>query len=153
MFLYPEKIESTLHVTQIKNWVLDYCLSSLGRERIAAQATYANAIELERELRKVNEFKNLLMLGIPFPSDGYHDLKEDLKYVHIENYVLDAEQFIRIKSSVIAIDQIHQFFKVFGFRSIFGSIADFHKPFQRLPVIILSKKCLHHPFFNLFLYS
>lgn len=111
MFLYPEKIESTLHVTQIKNWVLDYCLSSLGRERIAAQATYANAIELERELRKVNEFKNLLMLGIPFPSDGYHDLKEDLKYVHIENYVLDAEQFIRIKSSVIAIDQIHQFFK------------------------------------------
>ncbi|MBK7958335.1 MAG: hypothetical protein IPK03_09565 [Bacteroidetes bacterium] len=111
MFLYPEKIISTLHIDQIKNWVTDYCLSSLGRERIASQSAYVSNIELERELRKVNEYKNLLIMGIPFPTDGYHDLKEDLKYVHIENYVLDAEQFIRIKSSVIAIEQIHQFFK------------------------------------------
>lgn len=111
MLVYPSNITAVLRFDAILEALKQYCHSEIGIRRLEAQPWIQDKLLLEKELKKVVEFKNIFAFDIPFPALSCHDLIKDFEHIHLENAYLDIEVFLRIKDNATAIESIIKFFK------------------------------------------
>ncbi len=111
MLVYPSNITALLRFDAILEVLKQYCHSEIGIRRLETQPWIHDKFLLEKELRKVVEFKNIFTFDIPFPALSCHDLTINFEHIHIENSYLDIEVFLKIKDNASAIESIVKFFK------------------------------------------
>ena len=111
MYLYPENISKLLRFEDIQILLKKYCFSELGMDLVENQVWIHDKIILEKELRKVVEFKNIIQFDNSFPALTYFNLKEALEHINIQNFYLDIEIFIQIRENTKSIELILNFFK------------------------------------------
>ena len=111
MNVYPLDTHSKLEFDKIKTILLNNCLSELGQKEIEEQSFSHDILILEKQLRRVFEFKSALDNGIHFPSQNYFNLETELKHLGIENFTLEGKQFRRILNFLETVESIFKFFK------------------------------------------
>jgi DNA mismatch repair protein MutS2 len=111
MKLYPSDSSEKLEFDKIKAILLANCLSDLGENEINNQSFQDDIYVLQKQLRQVFEMKTALENGVHFPSQNYFNLALELKYLGIENYVLEGKQFRKILNFLETIAAIFEFFK------------------------------------------
>lgn len=108
---YPEDTLEKLEFDKIINHLQQKCLSDLGRNAINQQTFGNDIFALQKQLRQVFELKSALDNGVHFPAQNYLSLHEEIKWLSIENYILEGKQFRRIVNVLETIEAIFKFFK------------------------------------------
>lgn len=108
---YPQDILEKLEFDKVKQLLLDKCLSELGRDEINESEFITDIYILQKKLRQVFEMKTIFYNGLNFPSQNYLNLEKELKYLGIENYILEGKQFRRILNFLKTIETIFKFFE------------------------------------------
>ena len=108
---YPKDTIEKLEFDKIKQLLLDKCLSDLGRKEILDSKFLTDILVLQKKLRQVFEMKTIFENGLHFPAQNYLDLEKELKYLGIENYILEGKQFRKILNFLETIEYIFNFFE------------------------------------------
>jgi DNA mismatch repair protein MutS2 len=87
-----------LEFDRIKQIILQFATSQLGKEQIEDLSPYTNKNIIERELKLTVEMKDILAYDDPFPIDGIKDIRIALRRCEIEGSFLMPEELLDIKS-------------------------------------------------------
>lgn len=79
-----------LEFDRIKQIILQFATSQLGKEQIEDLSPYTNKNIIERELKLTVEMKDILAYDDPFPIDGIKDIRIALRRCEIEGSFFDA---------------------------------------------------------------
>jgi len=111
--LYPKDLFAKLEFDKILEIVSNYCRSPMGKVFVERIKIQADPKVIERLLKQVHEFKQLLMMEEgEFPLSNYLDLKEELKYLAINGYVLSEEQIFKIFKVLMTVFEILRYFSL-----------------------------------------
>jgi DNA mismatch repair protein MutS2 len=108
--LYPSSALEKLELHKITGILEKKCKSELGLSFLRKMTVSSDYNFIIKALLQVNEFKTLIESDEPFHNDDFHDLKEELNYLEIENAVLSEEQFLMLLKFLQTIKSIHNYF-------------------------------------------
>ena len=98
--IYPGDFESKLGFDQIRQKLINYCLSSAGAERVAAMQFLREPNRILILLKQNLEFKQIFEKSENFPSTHYINSSEILKKVSLEGNYLDEPEFLQLAYSL-----------------------------------------------------
>jgi DNA mismatch repair protein MutS2 len=99
-----------LEFDEIRNWLMQFAIGPSARKRLEALAPSNNFDEIENELLRLNEFKQIRTEGESFPALDFEELLAEIKLLPIRNAVLQQEGFVRITRASELVNQIIVFF-------------------------------------------
>jgi DNA mismatch repair protein MutS2 len=108
--LEPKDIYSSLEFDKVLELVAERSLGELGRERISTIAPLTDKDTIERMLDEVNEYCIAIGENDHFPVHAYSDIKEDLKMLSLENFVLPIDGLQRIHKVLLFMRDAFRFF-------------------------------------------
>lgn len=108
--IYPPNIESKIGFDRIKNRIMSFCLSSLGEARIANLHFMNDYNSILLEISRVDEFKNILLMGESFPSSNYFDMRELVERLNVIGSTMNKEELFDLLSSLSTVMSIELFF-------------------------------------------
>ncbi len=109
--LYPQNIEVKIGFDRIREWLLEACISTLGRAYVDKIRFSDNYSLVDKLVRQTAEMKEILDSGESFPSANYFDATGSLHRASIEGMQLTREEFFDLKLSMATIRQCLDFFK------------------------------------------
>ncbi|GAB3527969.1 endonuclease MutS2 [Pontibacter brevis] len=98
--IYPENFEIKIGFTQVREMLLELCLSPLGRQFVNRMAFLNRHDLVQRLLEQTNEFKQLLESDAEIPLQHYFDVTASLDRAAIQGTYLDVQDFFEIKMSL-----------------------------------------------------
>ncbi len=96
MQLQPKDLYTKLEFDKVLELLEKECLGELGRKEIQNLKPDTNIILVRGKLREAAEYKKLLEENINFPISAYEDIRDDLKYLEVVDYVLSVESLQRV---------------------------------------------------------
>ncbi|SOE22422.1 DNA mismatch repair protein MutS2 [Spirosomataceae bacterium TFI 002] len=109
--LYPENIEVKIGFDKIKELLIEECESSMGVGFVNKISFSSNFNTVKKLIGQSAEFKEIIQLGLSFPSQNFIDPAKSFARASLEGSFLDQEEFFDIKLSLSTIQQILDFFK------------------------------------------
>jgi DNA mismatch repair protein MutS2 len=98
--IYPENFEIKIGFAQVREMLLELCLSPLGRHFVNRMAFLNRHDLVQRLLEQTNEFKQLLESDAEIPLQHYFDVTAYLDRAAIQGTYLDVQDFFEIKMSL-----------------------------------------------------
>jgi DNA mismatch repair protein MutS2 len=98
--IYPENFEIKIGFAQVREMLLELCLSPLGRHFVNRMAFLNRHDLVQRLLEQTNEFKQLLESDAEIPLQYYFDVTAYLDRAAIQGTYLDVQDFFEIKMSL-----------------------------------------------------
>ena len=108
--IYPQNFESKIGFTQIRESLIDLCLSPLGQFFVNRMQYLSRFDLVQKLLNQVHEFRSVLVAGGDFPTAHYFDVTEHLNRAAIEGSFLEVKAFFELKMSLRTIRQALTFF-------------------------------------------
>jgi DNA mismatch repair protein MutS2 len=108
--IYPQNFEFKIGFTQIRESLLEFCLSPLGQFFVNRMQFFTRFDLVQKLLNQVHEFKGVISAGGDFPTAHYFDVTEHLNRAAIEGSFLEVKAFYEIKMSLRTIRQALTFF-------------------------------------------
>jgi DNA mismatch repair protein MutS2 len=109
--VYPKIIEEKIGFDKIRELLKEYCISSLGRSFVD-RIQFSHDFDLiSRWIKQTEEFRQILIINEPFPTNSYIDASVFLHKARIEGTFLLGEEFYDLKLSLETILQCIRFFK------------------------------------------
>ncbi len=124
MLFQPKDIYEKLEFDKILHLLMKECLGELGKEAIQALPFHSSKPILDSILQEVKEYKLSITEKDHFPLQAYEEIREDLKMLSIEDYVLPIEGLQRINNILISIQAIFKFFKNSSRKETYPSLHD-----------------------------
>jgi DNA mismatch repair protein MutS2 len=87
------------------------CAGLLGQQLIMGLKPIDDFDLVISNLRQCEEFRNMLVTGDNFPTDGYPDITNELKLLFIRNSVLTLTQVLQVAKVTALMHRIFEFFK------------------------------------------
>jgi DNA mismatch repair protein MutS2 len=110
--LYPKNIEQKLGFDRIRELLVDYCISPLGRAFVEKIRFSDNFDLIQKMIRQVSEMKDILQLEADaFPAQNYIDVTQHLAKAAIEGAFLNEEECFDLKLSLRTIQACLRFFE------------------------------------------
>lgn len=91
-----DTVAEKLEFTKILNYVTRYSVSESGKQRILRSKPHHSISEIQTELRKVTEAKNLLVAEPSIPFEQFKDITLSLRKSDVENQALTPLELIDI---------------------------------------------------------
>ena len=110
MLLLPKDVLEKLEFTKITELLVKECYGDLGKEAIWNLPFETDRKQIERLLTEVAEWKRSIEQSDRVPMGPYEAVEEDLRYLEIEDYVLDIEGIQRIGAILRLADELFGFF-------------------------------------------
>jgi len=107
--LYPDTFEQKLGFDKIRELLRQACLSPLGQSYVDKIRFSDNFQLIDKLLRQVAEFKNIVQYEPDFPSSNYLDIRPQLGKARIEGIMLTEEEFFELKLTLRTIQQCLRF--------------------------------------------
>src|SRR5689334_23358430 len=98
--IYPKDVEQKLGFDQIRQFLKNYCVSSLGSQRVDDLYFRSDYAEILILLEQNLEFSQLLEKGEAFPSTNYFDPRELFPVIAIEDSFIEEESFHKFSLSL-----------------------------------------------------
>lgn len=119
----PEKVLQDLEFTTVLEQVADYCITSLGKDKISTTIPFTNKGKLLKELKATNEYLSSFVSENRIPNHYFENILEDLKRLAIENSYLEPQSFINIATTTETIGDLQRFFT--KFKTYFPTLSEF----------------------------
>ncbi len=110
MQLEPKDLYEKLEFDKILALLEKECYGELGKQAVKQLPMMTNVADIERCLNETWEYKITIGQSDHFPLSTYEDLAEDLKYLHVEDYVLPEDAWRRILNVLLITGDIFRFF-------------------------------------------
>nr|NQU94432.1 endonuclease MutS2 [Bacteroidota bacterium] len=109
--IFPINFEQKVGFDQIRQMLNDSCLSSLGKNYVE-KIKFSNNFDLIKKLlAQVEEFRQILLFGKPFPAQDYFDLIPELNRLKVPGAFILQENLFDLKSSMEAIFEVGKYLK------------------------------------------
>ena len=108
-----EKTLQDLEFTTVLEHVAEHCISGLGKNEVFIIKPIENKKTLYRELNLVNEYLSSFESENRIPNHGFDDILEKIKRLSIENSFLETEDFLKIATTSLTVNELIKFFKKF----------------------------------------
>jgi DNA mismatch repair protein MutS2 len=109
--LYPQHLEQKLGFDRIREMLRDNCISPLG-QAFVDKIRFSDRYDIvDKLVRQVAEFKEILQVESGFPSQNYLDVSQHLSKAAIEGYFLTEEECFDLKRSLRTIQECLRFFQ------------------------------------------
>ena len=109
--LYPQHLEQKLGFDRIREMLRDNCISPLG-QAFVDKIRFSDRYDIvDKLVRQVAEFKEILQVESGFPSQNYLDVSLHLSKAAIEGYFLTEEECFDLKRSLRTIQECLRFFQ------------------------------------------
>ena len=100
--IYPQNIEQKIGFDRIREMLAEFCISPMG-VRYVEKLRFSSRFDLVKKLLvQVEEFRQLLLFGKPFPAQDYFDLVPELIRVKTPGSYIPQENLFDLKSSLKA---------------------------------------------------
>ncbi|MCK9421347.1 MAG: Smr/MutS family protein [Bacteroidales bacterium] len=107
--IFPSNFEQKLGFDTIRQMLSEYCLSSLGRNRVEQIAFSTDAEEIRTMLSQTAEMKQIVQFEGHFPAQDYYDMIPALLDIRIPGSYLEPEQLSELRLSLITISGLYDF--------------------------------------------
>ena len=106
----PSDFLVRLEFDKIIELIANNCLGNLGIEQAQLIAPELNLALIEKKLNEVSEFMRGIQHADTINLSNYEDIRDDLKMLAIEDYVLPEEGFKRISKQLYSVSTIYRYF-------------------------------------------
>lgn len=110
MLLLPKDLLEKLEYTKIVELLVKECYGALGKEAVRNLPFETNPKWIEQRLTETAEMKRSFEQNDRLPLGPYEDVEEDLRYLEIEDYVLDIEGIQRLAAVLNLTRETFRFF-------------------------------------------
>lgn len=107
--IYPADLEEKIGFDRIRALLSGRCMSSLGRRQVERIRMLTQPEEIELLLSQAEEFRQILLRGLPFPQSNYFDPEEVLRRIRPLDTFLEPEELLDLKLSYETILRIIAF--------------------------------------------
>lgn len=107
---FDQQTLEDLEFSTIREWLQNYALSETAKERLITLNPTYKRIELEKELKKVNELLAIKTEGESFPRIEFEELHSELKLLPIKNAAINLDGFMRIYTASVLSNNLLHFF-------------------------------------------
>lgn len=97
--IYPVDFELKIGFDRIRAMLLQRCLSPLGQRQVERMGMLYQKEIIELLLNQVEEFRQILLQGLPFPQSNYLDCTESFRRIKPLETFLEAEDMLDLKLS------------------------------------------------------
>lgn len=108
-----EKTLQDLEFTTILTQISEFCISSLGKEKVSEIKPIVGKQKLLRELYLVDEYLSSFVSDNRIPNHGFDNILESIKRLAIENSFLETDAFLKIATTSNTVNEHIKFFKKF----------------------------------------
>lgn len=108
---YPDNFEQKIEFHKIRQYIIDQCLSTLGKERTESMSFSSSFDEIQRWLKQTEEFVRILQEEDAFPSDNFFDVRPMLKRIRIEGSWIEQQTLFELRRSLQTIHGIVAFLR------------------------------------------
>lgn len=108
--IYPNDIETKIGFDKIKELIGEYCLGNGGMSLVEEMHFSNNFKIIEGELKRVEEFRQIIFNENSFPRNGYYDLRENIGVLRTLGTVLSLEELFDFSISYQTIGRLSAFF-------------------------------------------
>ena len=106
---YPDNFESKIGFTEIRQLLLERCLSTLGKDLVAEMQPSTDAEVVNRRLREVSEFRRIQEEADDFPLQYFFDMRQSVSRLRLEGTHLDEAELFDLRRSLETIGNIVSF--------------------------------------------
>ncbi|MBX2871384.1 MAG: endonuclease MutS2 [Saprospiraceae bacterium] len=110
MQLEPSDLYEKLEFDKVLELLEQECVGDLGKERVREIKPDTSLENITDRLKEVKAFSLILAKGDPFPIQAYHDIREELRMLELEGYVLPVEGLQKINLTLCTLRDILKFF-------------------------------------------
>lgn len=110
MKLAPKDLYQTLEFDKVLEITESYCYGELGKSYFQQLTPSTEASQIERWLLEVFEYSQTYENNHNFPISNYGSIREDLKMLAIEGYVLSVDSLRNITKTLLVSYDIYSFF-------------------------------------------
>jgi DNA mismatch repair protein MutS2 len=107
---FDQQTVHDLEFQEIRNWLINFAIGSSAKYRLENLSPSNDFDAIEIELMRLNEFKQIRIIGESFPALDFEELKTELKLLPVSNAVLPQEGFVRITRASELVNSILVFF-------------------------------------------
>lgn len=108
-----EKTLQDLEFTTVLTQISEFCISSLGKEKVSEIKPIVGKQKLLRELYLVDEYLSSFESDNRIPNHGFDNILESIKRLAIENSFLETDAFLKIATTSNTVNEHIKFFKKF----------------------------------------
>ncbi|WP_438976826.1 endonuclease MutS2 [Polaribacter sp.] len=108
-----EKTLQDLEFTTVLTQISEFCISSLGKEKVSEIKPIVGKQKLLRELYLVDEYLSSFVSDNRIPNHGFDNISESIKRLAIENSFLETDAFLKIATTSNTVNEQIKFFKKF----------------------------------------
>ncbi|MBT8274414.1 MAG: DNA mismatch repair protein MutS [Bacteroidia bacterium] len=110
MIKIHKKTLQDLELPAVLKQVAEYAVTEIGRQNVLAIAPYPISVDAMMSLHEVHEYLSSFENENRIPNHGFDEITSDLKYLVIENTVLEIDGFRRISQTVSQTNALIKFF-------------------------------------------
>ena len=129
MKLFPESASVQLEFEKIRQIVVEYCVTELGKQLATDLRLHTKREYIELELRQSYEYLLLIRTAMYFPNDNILNINRELKLLGIQGAVLREDDFMQIRKLAEGIEKIFRWFdaeKVTNFSALHKVVKESH---------------------------
>ncbi|WP_405566104.1 endonuclease MutS2 [Polaribacter sp. Asnod6-C07] len=108
-----EKTLQDLEFSTVLQHISEFCISSLGKEKIFETKPIQHRKELFKELHLVDEYLSSFESENRVPNHGFDNIIENVKRLAIENSFIETDAFLKIATTSLTVNELIKFFKKF----------------------------------------
>ena len=109
--IYPQNFEQKTGFDKIRRFIKEYCLSTLGEERVDEMNFSTDFATVKRLLLQTDEFIKILNGDEEFPSSYFFDTRYSLKRIKPDGTWLDERELFDLSRSLRTISDITRFLR------------------------------------------
>ena len=109
--IYPSTFEEKIGMSEIRQMLLQHCLSPLGEERVSQITFLTDARAIRKLHTQTGEFARIMAETDNFPDHGFYDMRPALRRIRVEGTYLEVEELWDLKRSLEAIAAIAAFLR------------------------------------------
>ena len=96
---YPDNFESKIGFTEIRQLLMERCLSTLGKGLVEEMQPSTDASVVNRRLREVREFRRIQEESDDFPLQYFFDMRQSVSRLRLEGTHLDEGELFDLRRS------------------------------------------------------
>lgn len=127
MILEPRELYEKLEFDKIIELTIKECMGDLGIARIRDMQPSSEMQVIDTQLKEVHELKIAIVKNDKFPIQSYFNVKEELKMLDIDGYVLQVDGLQKINTLLLVIQDIYRFFTV-ARREVYPTLFNIIRP-------------------------
>lgn len=108
--LYPSNLETKIDFSSIRNLLLNYCISPLGKDKVGEIRFFSDYATVQLQISQTDELMRLISdANETLPVGDFFDLREGLSRIRVEGLFLDEQEVFELRRVLEAVRRVVDF--------------------------------------------